>query len=133
MQSIERHNAVVNFVNEGERMSIPKPPSTLSSEARKLWVKVHKSCLISEPELLTLKMMLEALDEVNETRSQIKKFGAMIMNKSGDYRLNPLTKALANSRTTYLRCYKILGFKPEKPTRKAGRPVEKVEYDFGGD
>ena len=111
---------------------ISKAPPTLSADGKKLWSKILNTCKISEVEIVTLRLMLEALDECNEIRAEIKKTGPTFETKSGDFRLNPLEKALLSSRQVFLQCFRILGFKEEQPVRKVGRPVEKVEYDFDG-
>ena len=62
--------------------TIPKAPATLSPSGKKRWARLLRTCNISEAELSTLQLMLEAWDECNEIRAQIKKFGPIIRVKS---------------------------------------------------
>jgi len=100
------------------------PPKGLSREAAQIWKTIFKTCKLLPPEIELLKVALEAHDEMQAARKILKESGYVIEDVRG-VRVNPVSHILKDSRNSFLRAWKALGFKSEDDLRRPGRPPEK--------
>src|SRR5690242_8917858 len=73
----------------------PKPPRSLSSEAKKLWIRIFEACDWDEPGLLLLTTMCESFDRMRQAQALIAKVGLVIAEKTaaGEKRYKRIRRA----------------------------------------
>ena len=105
-------------------MNPPKPPKTLSSEAKKLWKQIHIDFEIDDRHgLLLLETALECFDRMRLAQSAVAEHGVVVKDRYDQLKTNPATTVERDQKAQMLQCFKQLNLNLEVvPGRKAGRP-----------
>lgn len=96
--------------------TVPKPPATLSAEARGWWRHLVTEYGIQDKAgLLLIQTALEAFDRLRECQTAIKHDGQMILDRFGQRRAHPLLPAERDARAQMLQALKALNLDIEVP------------------
>lgn len=107
--------------------SEPKPPKTLSAEARGLWASIRDSYDISDPGgLLVLASSFEAFDRMRQAQRRLKREGLTVTDRFGQKKANPLTLIERDSRSAMLAALKQLNLDLEPLEQRPGRPAGRI-------
>ena len=98
-------------------------PATLSPESKRIWKNLVKKYDFLPSEYPTLQLSLKCWDEIQMMEAMLKKHGYFIQDKDKKIRPHPATRILKESRLSFLRGWKALGFKSEDDLHRGpGRP-----------
>jgi hypothetical protein len=87
----------------------PKPPKSLSSEAKTLWKSIIDAYSIDDPAgVMLLNEALSAWDEVQAAKKILARDGLTILDRFGKQRQHPAQLALRDGRNLWLRCLSAL-------------------------
>jgi phage terminase small subunit len=87
----------------------PKPPESLSAEARRLWKSTVEHYAIDEQAAMVLKAGLEAMDRREQARQAIAKDGAVIKDRWGQLKPSPWCGIERDSAATLYKAFRLLG------------------------
>lgn len=100
-----------------------KPPVHLSSESKKLWQAIVSEYRIDDAHgLHLLKTAMECNDRMRQAMEHIKKNGAVIADKFGQFKPNPSTVIERDSRSAMLSALRALNLDLEPLRDRPGRP-----------
>ena len=109
--------------NKARNNGFPKPPKTLSSEARRWWNRLHAGYqLDDEGALLTLQTTLEAFDRMRDAQEIIRTEGMTIRDRFGQPRAHPASVVERDSRAAMMGGLKALNLEIEPLRDGPGRP-----------
>jgi P27 family predicted phage terminase small subunit len=105
----------------------PKPPKTLSAEAKGLWSAIRNEYDIIDPGgLLILTSGCEAFDRMRQAQRRLKREGLTVKDRFGQAKANPLTLIERDSRAAMLAALKQLNLDLEPLDQRPGRPVGRI-------
>ena len=100
-----------------------KPPSHLSTAAKRLWNDILDEYAIDDPAgQIILRVALEALDRSQEARKAINKAGMTVTGRDGQVRSHPLLTVERDNRAAFLAGLKALQLDLEPLRDGPGRP-----------
>ena len=102
-------------------MTPKTPPPTLGRESRRLWLDLNREYLLEKPQLLALRVALEAYDRLLEAREVIAREGLIYETSTKFKRLNPALAIEKDARNGFLRAWQSLDWDVEPPLA-VGRP-----------
>ena len=105
--------------------NLPKPPSSLSTAAKKWWNKVVSGWRLDDPALLVLQATLEAYDRMKAAAALVAEHGIVSPDRWGQLKINPAVLVERDSRSAMLAGLKQLGLDIEPLHDKPGRPPGK--------
>jgi len=87
----------------------PKPPASLSDEAKGWWKQITEVFVVDDPAgYLLLGTALESFDDMRKAQAVLEKEGMTIKDRWGQQRQHPATLVLRDSRNLMLRSLKAL-------------------------
>src|SRR5215813_420981 len=87
----------------------PKPPETLSDEAKRWWRSIVEEFQVDDSAgVLLLQSALESFDDMRRAQAILAKEGMTIVDRWGQQKQHPATLVLRDSRNLMLRCLKQL-------------------------
>jgi phage terminase small subunit len=94
---------------------LPKAPSGLSNEGKRLWRAILTDWPISDAaHLAVLKVGLEALDRAARCRAIVDQEGELAKDRFGQAKPHPLLAAERDARATFFRSVQVLGLNPSE-------------------
>lgn len=97
----------------------PKPPKTLTPEARKLWQAIFDESEMDAPALALLNILAESFDRMRQAQAHIKKNGIVFEEKTAagnvHYRANPACAVERDAKSNLMRAWRLLGFDQVPP------------------
>jgi P27 family predicted phage terminase small subunit len=103
--------------------SSPKPPKSLSAEARRRWTSIRNEYDIVDPGgLLILDSGLEAFDRMRQAQRRLKREGLTTKDRFGQVKAHPATVIERDSRAAMLAALKQLNLDLEPLEQRPGRP-----------
>ncbi len=101
---------------------VPKPPKTLSREARVWWGKIVREWELDDPALLILGSALQSFDRMREAQAIIDKQGIVINDRFGQPKQHPATLVERDAKSVMIRALKTLNLDIEPLHDRPGRP-----------
>ncbi len=101
---------------------VPKPPKTLSREARAWWQKIVKEWEFDNPALLILGTALTSFDRMREAQKILDKDGIVIGDRFGQLKQHPAALIERDAKSVMIRALKTLNLDIEPLHDKPGRP-----------
>lgn len=102
---------------------MPKPPSTLSREAKALWkTLVDDYHIVDSAGLRILQTACEALDHLRAAERQVETDGLMLTGAKDQPVIHPATKVIRDSRSQMLQALKMLNCDVQPANHQIGRP-----------
>lgn len=91
----------------------PKPPTKLSTDAKRLWVSILRDYPIEDSAFLrVLEVALLALDRAESCRKRIEKDGLMQKDRFGIDKPHPLLPSERDARSAFIHGIKTLNLDP---------------------
>ena len=103
--------------------SHPKPPATLSAEAKGWWKKIVNEFEVDDPAgFLLLDCAMRSFDDMQAARAILQRDGLTITDRWNQQRQHPASLVLRDSRNLMLRSLKAmnLDIAPTSPLGKGG-------------
>ena len=105
------------------KKSQPKPPTTLSAEARKWWIRLSSEYeIVDEAGLFLLQAALEAFDRMRQAQKILATDGIMVRDRFEQKKAHPLLTAERDARSQMLHALKELRLDAEPLNSTPGRP-----------
>ena len=101
-------------------MKLPKPPSHLSAESRRMWEEIASEYELEAHDLRRLRLACEAWDRCQGARRALAKTGVIYKDRWGCPRKHPLVSVEENARLQCIRILRKLGI--DYATSEAPRP-----------
>jgi len=102
-------------------MTAKTPPSSLGRESRRLWFDLNRLYELDSPQMVLLKVALEAYDRLLEAREMIEREGLSYKTETGYRRPHPALAIEKDARNGFLRAWASLDWDVEPPLA-VGRP-----------
>ena len=102
-------------------MTPKTPPATLGRESRRLWFELNRLYELETPQLVTLKVALEAFDRLLAAQAIIADEGLFYTTETKYKRAHPALAVEKSARDGFLRAWAQLQFDVELPL-SIGRP-----------
>ena len=102
-------------------MTPKTPPATLGCESRRLWRELNGAYLLEKPQLMTLRVALEAYDRLLEAQAIIAREGLIYETETKYKRAHPALAIEKAARDGFLRAWASLDWDVEPPLA-VGRP-----------
>ena len=102
-------------------MAPQNPPATLSRDSRRLWRELNRDYVLENPQLLVLRIALEAYDRLLEAQAIIARDGLIYETITKYKRMNPALAIEKAARDGFLRAWASLDWDVEPPLA-VGRP-----------
>jgi P27 family predicted phage terminase small subunit len=103
--------------------SAPRPPSSLSPEAKRLWRRLIEEYAIEDQGgLAVLQVACEALDRLRDAQQAIDTDGTVVMDRFGQQKAHPLLVVERDARSAFLKAIQHLGLDIEPLKDRSERP-----------
>jgi len=92
----------------------PKPPATLSAEAKKLWQSILAESDMDAAGFTLLNILAESFDRMREAQAHIKEYGIVLTETTAagniHHRANPSCSIERDAKAAMMRAWKLLGY-----------------------
>jgi P27 family predicted phage terminase small subunit len=95
----------------------PKPPRSLSKEAKGIWASVVGEWSLDRAGLLVLGQALESLDRMRQAQRVLAKEGIVCADRFGQPKQHPATIVERDSRAAMLRAFRQLNLDIKAPSK----------------
>jgi P27 family predicted phage terminase small subunit len=114
-----------NFAPKPPRLQKPgpKPPSSLSSEAKRWWRKIVAGWELDDAGFLVLESALECFDRMRQAQAMLEKEGLIAKDRFGQDKVHPAVLVERDAKAGLLRALRAMNLQIEPLHDTVGRPA----------